>query len=51
MTEHWVNVERIKLVGWAVGLAYLTIQTVDSLMKLILFPGYYDENGSKLIWY
>jgi hypothetical protein len=46
MTEHWVNVERIKFVGWAVCLAYSTIQTVDLMMKLILFPGYYDENGS-----
>lgn len=44
MTKQWVTVEKIKVVGWVVGLAYLAIETIGLLMKLILFPGYYDVN-------
>ena len=43
-TKQWVTKEKIKVVGWMVGLAYLAIETVDLLMKLILFPGYYAIN-------
>ncbi len=51
MTERWVTVDRIKVIGWAVSLTYITIQTVDLLIKCILFPGYYDEDGSQQDWF
>lgn len=47
MAGRLTTVQKIKVLGWAIGSIYLTIQTVDLLLKLILFPGYYDENGSQ----
>jgi hypothetical protein len=46
MAGRLITVQKIKVLGWAVGSFYLAIQTIDLLLKLILFPGYYDENGS-----
>ena len=50
-SKQFFTFERIKAFGWAVGLAYLIIQTVDLLMKLIIFLGYYEENGSQQDWF
>lgn len=51
MNMLWVTDERIKVIGWAVGLAYLAIQTVYFLILIILFPGYYEQNGSQEDWF
>lgn len=50
MSMLWVTVERIKVIGWAVGIAYLTIQTVYFLILIILFPGYLELDGSQEDW-
>ncbi len=46
MSETWFTVLSVKRVGWAVGILYITIQTIFFLIKIIKFPQYYDENGS-----
>ena len=51
MNKLWVTVERIEVIGWAVGFAYLTIQTVYFLILIILFPGYEEENESQEDWF